>query len=35
MGWAIPERTQKRLNKKKTFLNQLFDDGAKSWKQTM
>ena len=31
MGWAIPERTQRRLNEtQKAFLNQLFDSGAKS-----
>ena len=31
MGWAIPERTQRRFNKtQKAFLNQLFDSGAKS-----
>ena len=31
MSWAIPERMQRRLNKtRKTFLNQLFDNCAKS-----
>ena len=31
MGCAIPERTQRQLNKiQKAFLTQLFDSGAKS-----
>lgn len=31
MGWAIPERTKRQLKKmQEAFLNQLFDNGAKS-----